>query len=107
LHDPPLPLQKPDIKGIWRYHFKTAFNPDTGLPAVTVEYYQDASSFYIGYQKRAINERDIEESIVRVVHGFHSNGTVEVKKEPVFKDEVSKLEALDRHSESLAEDLIL
>jgi hypothetical protein len=88
LHEPTKPAKKSDIKGIWRYHFKTEFGTDTGLPATYVEWYDDASGMFTGHQKRSIDERDIEESIVRIIHAFYNNGTVEVRHEPVFKDEV-------------------
>jgi hypothetical protein len=89
LHRPAPAAKLSDIKGIWRYHFKTEFLTDKAFAAVYVEWFDDASSYVTGYQKRSFNGRDIEESIVRIIHALYNNGTVEVRHEPVFKDEVS------------------
>jgi hypothetical protein len=53
-----------------------------------VEYFGASEGFYTLYKKRSIDGRDIEESIVRIIHAFHDNGTVEVRHQPVFQDEV-------------------
>ncbi|KAM0542646.1 hypothetical protein ACHAPJ_012678 [Fusarium lateritium] len=98
LHKPQPPATKATTMGIWRYHFKTQFQPDKGFAAVSVEWYDDASEWLSGYQKRSIEGRDIEESIVRIIHSFYNNGTAEVRHEPVFKDEYKILRrSWDRH----------
>lgn len=90
LHDPPKPLKKSDIKGIWRYHFKTQFNPNKHWAAVFVEFFIEGGESMEGggKSKRSIGGREVEESIIRVIHAFHSNGTFEERHEPVFRDEV-------------------
>ncbi|KAJ4081296.1 hypothetical protein NW760_012655 [Fusarium oxysporum] len=98
LHKRVPPATKATTKGIWRYHFRTRFQPDTELAAVSVEWYDDASEWFSGYQKRSIEGRDIEESIVRIFHSFYNNGTAEVRHEPVFKDKYKILRrSWDRH----------
>ncbi|KAL5619830.1 hypothetical protein FOVSG1_002052 [Fusarium oxysporum f. sp. vasinfectum] len=98
LHKRAPPATKATTKGIWRYHFRPQFQPDTELAAVSVEWYDDASEWFSGYQKRSIEGRYIEESIVRNFHSFYNNGTAEVRNEPVFKDEYKILRRpWDRH----------
>lgn len=53
-----------------------------------VESFGANEGFYTIYKKRSIEGQDIEESIVRIIHAFYDNGTVEVRHQPVFKDEV-------------------
>ncbi|KAI6750545.1 hypothetical protein HG530_014826 [Fusarium avenaceum] len=98
IHTPAKPVMRPDIKGIWRYHLKTEFVPVADLAAVSVEWFDEASEWATVHQKRSIDGRDIEESIVRIIEAFYNNGSVEVRHEPVFKDEYAILRrSWDQH----------
>ncbi|KAH6994560.1 hypothetical protein EDB82DRAFT_556830 [Fusarium venenatum] len=98
--DAPLkPMKKKDVEGIWRFHFYTQFDADAGSAALVVRYYDARGNQRDkGYMKRALNGPHIEESIVQIDHGFHNNGTVEVKHKPLFKDEYKLLRrSWDQH----------
>lgn len=76
--------------GIYRYHFRTKFNPDRDGAALEVEWFADGSDNWSVFG-RSLEENDAQPGVVRVVDNFYDDGTVRRTHELIQKDEVNMI----------------
>jgi hypothetical protein len=63
--------------GVYRFRFKTLFNPDRGDPATAIEYNIDPQTGGVDvYLRRELGHEPHPTAIYRVHEGFYDNGTI-------------------------------